>query len=123
MKQLWAPWRIEYILGPKPDSCVFCLSDDGLGAVCGHPGLQPSGLGPRKNRNMTESNSESDWKYVRTIHDDLLASLCERINGQSGAILEKEDGSQHKKYLKLCRLPSTYPHHRAKNWPYEKTMS
>ncbi|MDL2266360.1 HIT domain-containing protein [Desulfovibrio sp. OttesenSCG-928-G15] len=27
MKQLWAPWRIEYILGPKPDSCVFCLPE------------------------------------------------------------------------------------------------
>ena len=27
MKQLWAPWRIDYILGPKPDSCVFCLPD------------------------------------------------------------------------------------------------
>lgn len=27
MKQLWAPWRIEYILGPKPDTCVFCLPD------------------------------------------------------------------------------------------------
>ena len=25
MKQLWAPWRIEYILSPKPDECVFCL--------------------------------------------------------------------------------------------------
>lgn len=25
MKQLWAPWRIDYILGPKPDECVFCL--------------------------------------------------------------------------------------------------
>lgn len=25
MKQLWSPWRIEYILGPKPDSCVFCI--------------------------------------------------------------------------------------------------
>lgn len=25
MKHLWAPWRIEYILGPKPDVCVFCL--------------------------------------------------------------------------------------------------
>ncbi|MDD2966727.1 MAG: HIT domain-containing protein [Desulfovibrionaceae bacterium] len=25
MKQLWAPWRIEYILGSKPDSCVFCI--------------------------------------------------------------------------------------------------
>jgi ATP adenylyltransferase len=25
MKQLWCPWRIQYILGPKPDVCVFCL--------------------------------------------------------------------------------------------------
>ena len=25
MKHLWAPWRISYILGPKPDACVFCL--------------------------------------------------------------------------------------------------
>jgi ATP adenylyltransferase len=24
---LWAPWRLEYILGPKPDECVFCLPD------------------------------------------------------------------------------------------------
>jgi ATP adenylyltransferase len=21
---LWAPWRMEYILGPKPGGCVFC---------------------------------------------------------------------------------------------------
>jgi ATP adenylyltransferase len=21
---LWAPWRIDYIVGPKPDVCVFC---------------------------------------------------------------------------------------------------
>ncbi|MBO4335281.1 MAG: HIT domain-containing protein [Desulfovibrio sp.] len=27
MKQLWSPWRIEYILGPKPDCCVFCLPE------------------------------------------------------------------------------------------------
>jgi len=25
MKQLWAPWRMEYILSPKPDTCVFCI--------------------------------------------------------------------------------------------------
>jgi len=24
MKRLWAPWRIEYIKGPKDDSCFFC---------------------------------------------------------------------------------------------------
>lgn len=27
MENLWAPWRIDYILGPKPDECVFCLPD------------------------------------------------------------------------------------------------
>ncbi|MDR2076941.1 MAG: HIT domain-containing protein [Desulfovibrio sp.] len=25
MKHLWCPWRLEYILGPKPEACVFCL--------------------------------------------------------------------------------------------------
>lgn len=25
MDVLWAPWRMDYILGPKPDECVFCL--------------------------------------------------------------------------------------------------
>ena len=24
MKTMWAPWRIEYILGPKEKGCVFC---------------------------------------------------------------------------------------------------
>jgi len=28
MEQLWAPWRMDYILGPKPDTCVFCLPED-----------------------------------------------------------------------------------------------
>lgn len=23
-KPLWAPWRIEYIRGPKPTTCIFC---------------------------------------------------------------------------------------------------
>jgi ATP adenylyltransferase len=27
MKQLWCPWRIQYILGPKADACVFCLPE------------------------------------------------------------------------------------------------
>ncbi|MCH5276217.1 MAG: HIT domain-containing protein [Desulfovibrionaceae bacterium] len=27
MKNLWAPWRMDYILGPKPDSCVLCVPE------------------------------------------------------------------------------------------------
>lgn len=24
MKQLWAPWRVQYVRGPKPAGCIFC---------------------------------------------------------------------------------------------------
>ena len=26
-RPLWAPWRIEYITGPKSDQCIFCEPD------------------------------------------------------------------------------------------------
>lgn len=28
MDTLWAPWRMEYILGPKPGGCILCLDKD-----------------------------------------------------------------------------------------------
>jgi ATP adenylyltransferase len=31
MKNLWAPWRMEYILAPKADKCVFCLDQNDRG--------------------------------------------------------------------------------------------
>jgi ATP adenylyltransferase len=36
MKQLWAPWRVEYITGEKPKGCIFCkdaLDTEGEGLV------------------------------------------------------------------------------------------
>lgn len=27
-ERLWAPWRLEYIRGPKPDECIFCVGAD-----------------------------------------------------------------------------------------------
>jgi ATP adenylyltransferase len=34
-ERLWAPWRLEYIKGPKPDECIFCAaatSEDDAGS-------------------------------------------------------------------------------------------
>ena len=25
-QRLWAPWRLDYIKGPKPDRCIFCTA-------------------------------------------------------------------------------------------------
>lgn len=33
MEVLWAPWRLEYILGEKPDVCPFCLPEIGRAHV------------------------------------------------------------------------------------------
>ncbi|MBI5285975.1 MAG: HIT domain-containing protein [Deltaproteobacteria bacterium] len=30
MKQIWAPWRMKYIAGPKSSKCIFCNNDEGL---------------------------------------------------------------------------------------------
>ena len=27
MDRLWAPWRLEYIQGPKDDCCIFCVDE------------------------------------------------------------------------------------------------
>jgi ATP adenylyltransferase len=27
MDRLWTPWRLDYILGPKPDECIFCIPE------------------------------------------------------------------------------------------------
>ena len=27
--RLWAPWRLDYIKGPKPDECIFCAAVQG----------------------------------------------------------------------------------------------
>jgi ATP adenylyltransferase len=27
-ERLWAPWRLDYIKGPKPDECIFCTKPE-----------------------------------------------------------------------------------------------
>ena len=28
-QRLWAPWRLEYIKGPKAEECIFCVKPEG----------------------------------------------------------------------------------------------
>jgi ATP adenylyltransferase len=30
LRNLWAPWRVEYIVGKKPPGCIFCPENHGL---------------------------------------------------------------------------------------------
>ena len=46
---------------------------------------------------------ERDWKYMKKVKEDLLADLCEQINGQAMDILKSEANSQHEKYGRLYR--------------------
>jgi len=50
---------------------------------------------------MAGTTPERDWKYMKKIKDELLATLCERINNQAVAILTESDNSEHQEYLKL----------------------
>ncbi len=36
MEQLWAPWRIRYILGEKETGCIFCRKSQEAGDVKNH---------------------------------------------------------------------------------------
>jgi len=35
-RPLWAPWRIEYIIGPKDDQCIFCAAASSPGDKQSH---------------------------------------------------------------------------------------
>ena len=49
---------------------------------------------------MTGSITEKDWKYLRSIQAEMLATLCQRINETTASILKAEGQSEHDKYQK-----------------------
>jgi hypothetical protein len=52
---------------------------------------------------MTGPIQERDWKYLRSIHDELLNELCFRILTEAGGISAGEKGNAHQRYLALYR--------------------
>ena len=46
---------------------------------------------------------ESDWKYLRNLKDEMLDTLCKRINDEASRIITDLRSSQHEKFLHLFR--------------------
>lgn len=44
---------------------------------------------------------EKDWKYMRSIHDELLHALCSRINDGAVQRATRSSGNPHERYLEL----------------------
>lgn len=53
--------------------------------------------------NMTDKIPERDGKYMRSIHDEIMAALCAKINRQSEIILEQGRATPRKTYRDLYR--------------------
>ena len=56
---------------------------------------------------MPEALAERDWKYIRSIHDELLCALCERINRECTSILTSREGTAYKRYLRVVKHVQT----------------
>jgi hypothetical protein len=52
---------------------------------------------------MPDAFAERDWKYLKSIHDELLCALCERINRECQSILASREGTAHARYLRLYK--------------------
>jgi hypothetical protein len=45
---------------------------------------------------------EADWKYLRSVKDEMLESLCRRINDKASKILTSTD-SNYERFLRLYK--------------------
>jgi hypothetical protein len=52
---------------------------------------------------MSGTLPEKDWKYLRSIEQELLSALCRKINQRAADLLSSEFESEHKKYLALYK--------------------
>jgi hypothetical protein len=46
---------------------------------------------------------EKDWKCLCSIHDELLHSLCSRVNAEAAEIARRSAGNPHQRYLALYK--------------------
>jgi len=84
MQKLWAPWRMDYILGDRPQGCIFCPDDNGesdknrLLLYRGERSMIIMNRFPYNNGHLLVA----PWKHTSTL-DDLdnqeLLDLVQRV--------------------------------------------
>jgi ATP adenylyltransferase len=90
MKTMWAPWRMEYILGDKEEGCIFCkaLSDqDDLTLYKGKTTMVVMNKFPYINGHLLVATT----RHVSTLHEldkDEMRDLLLTVE-QSLGILKK----------------------------------
>lgn len=52
---------------------------------------------------MAEAIPEADWKYARTIRQEMLDALFVRVNRQARAILDASDATEQERYRRLYK--------------------
>lgn len=91
MKQLWAPWRIDYIKGEKPPGCILCdkpkEKKDRLNLILhrGEHGFVMMNLYPYNNGHLMIS----PYRHVNTLEDlsdEVLSNLMQLIKKSIGAL-------------------------------------
>lgn len=97
-RPLWAPWRIEYVTGPKPEECIFCAAaaaggNDDLVIDCGRLCLTmlnaypyaPGHLMVAPNRHVGELDSLNDDELTELMMQTRTAvSLLREVMSPGG---------------------------------------
>ncbi len=85
MQNLWAPWRIDYILGKREPYCIFCPEGDGLSdeerliLYRGHSSMVMMNKYPYNNGHLLVA----PWRHVSTpveLTEEELLDLMTWVN-------------------------------------------
>ncbi len=93
MQNLWAPWRMDYILGSRPRGCIFCpegndeSDEERLLLYRGALSMVVMNRFPYNNGHLLVA----PWKHTPTLdglNDDELLDLIQKVRGSVGVLRE-----------------------------------
>lgn len=90
MKTMWAPWRMEYILGDKEDGCIFCKAlkeNDNLTLYKGNTTMVMMNKYPYINGHLLVA-PRNHISRLDQLDKDKMGSLLKTVE-QSISILKK----------------------------------